>query len=246
MKALAPVRRNRVKDAIRQGSKARGIHMTFASPSVIELLGMLDFDFVYLDAEHGRFDLSEIEEACRAAEISDLTVIARVPPGMLALIGTYLDRGVQGIIVPHVSSAEEAAAAVEATFFRPRGFRSNGGARADRYWLGGGDFQEYFAEVNENTTLSIQIEDRKAVENLDEILQVPGIDYYTIGKNDLSASYDQPRLVKGFSAPMGELVASLEQRIRAAGFPMKDDVMTLGRVKDFIVEGGHRFLNTAA
>lgn len=243
MRALPSVRQNRIRQAMEGGRRARGFHMIFPSPNIIELLGSLDFDFVYLDGEHGCFELSDIEEACRAAEISDITVAARVPTD--TSVGPYLDRGVQSIIVPHVKTAEQARQVVDATFFRPKGMRSNGGARADRYWLPIDDYEAHFEAVNANTTLTIQIEDREAVDNLADILTVQGIDYYTIGKNDLSSSYGMPRLATGFPPELRELVAGLEKSVRDAGFPMKDDVMTLARVKDLLVKGGRNFLDAA-
>lgn len=243
MKALPPVRTNRVKQAILQGRRARGFHMIFPSPHTIELLGTLDFDFVYLDAEHGRFDLRDVEDACRVAELGDLTVVARVPAATGSVISLFLDRGVQGIVVPHVSTAQDVREAVDACFFRPKGYRSSGGARADRYWTFEGDFEDHFALANANTTLSIQIEDRRAVDNLDEILAVPGVDYYTVGKNDLGTSYDYPRLRGATYPDLEKLVQSVVQRIRDAGGLMKDDVMALGRVKDFILAGGRDFMD---
>ena len=99
---------NAVKDAAASGRRVRGIHMTFAAPAVIEVLAAVELDFVYIDGEHGCFDWRDIEAACLAAERHQLTPIARIPDAIAATITRFLDRGVSGIVAPHIESLDAA------------------------------------------------------------------------------------------------------------------------------------------
>jgi 2-keto-3-deoxy-L-rhamnonate aldolase RhmA len=118
---------NAVKAAAANGTVIRGIHLTFSAPSIIEILAPAGLSFVYIDGEHGNFDGRDIEASCLAAERHGLTLIARVPDRSAATITRFLDRGVAGIIVPHVESVAEAREAIDATYFAPLGSRSFGG-----------------------------------------------------------------------------------------------------------------------
>ncbi len=243
MPATRPtVRSNRLKAAIASGRRALGFHMSAAMPDVIEQLGNLAFEIVYLDGEHGRFDLDGIENCCRAAELYDLTVIARVPHIDANLISQYLNLGVQGIIVPHVSRRADMQAVVDACFFEPTGHRPGGGSRSNRFWHAADDLPAAMAALNDNITVSVQIESREAVDNLEDILDVGHVDYFTVGKSDLAQSYGFPRIKGPAPKALTAIVDGVEQRIRARGGRLKDDVMTLGRVRDFIMDGGKRFV----
>ncbi|MET0741935.1 MAG: aldolase/citrate lyase family protein [Microvirga sp.] len=235
-------RLNAVTRAIGENRKAVGFHMTFPSVPFIEILGAEGFELIYLDCEHGSFEHREIEESCRAAEGSGLTVIARVPRCDPVLISRYLDTGVQGIVVPHVSSAREARAAVEACFYPPLGRRPFASARVAGYRTDIRDFASYSAHANANVTLSIQIEDRQAVENLDEIAGIDGIDYFTIGKNDLNLDLGYGRRSDGFVPEVQDVIDSVERTLATRGRRLKDDVMILGRARDFILSGARAFM----
>src|ERR1700755_3655817 len=95
---------NRIKAAMRAGRKAYGYTLSFPSPWVIDILGQLDFDFVFIDGEHGPFDLVQLEDLCRTAERYNLTTIARVPDIGSSTILRYLDRGIMGILGPHIAT----------------------------------------------------------------------------------------------------------------------------------------------
>jgi 2-keto-3-deoxy-L-rhamnonate aldolase RhmA len=236
------IRANRLKTAMGQGRVAPGIHLGFSAPAIIERLAVLGFELLYLDGEHGDFSLGDIAACCRAAELHDLTVLARVPEIDANLISQYLNAGVQGIIVPHVETRPQAEACVDACFMEPMGHRPNGGSRSNRYWHGIDDLAAAMGEVNANVTLTIQLESKRSIDNLDDIMAVRGIDYYTIGKNDLAQSLGLPRLRGRFPEALDRIVGDAEAKIRSAGGRMKDDVMRLGRVNDFLMEGGRRFL----
>jgi 4-hydroxy-2-oxoheptanedioate aldolase len=122
---------NAVKDAAATGRRVRGIHMTFAAPSVIEVLAVVELDFVYIDGEHGCFDWRDIEAACIAAERHQLTPIARIPDASSATITRFLDRGVRGLVAPHIESLDAARSVIESMYFAPMGQRSFGAGRPE-------------------------------------------------------------------------------------------------------------------
>ena len=115
----------------RAATRIRGIHLTFAAPAVIEVLAAGDLQFVYIDGEHGCFDWRDIETACIAAERHDLTPIARMPDSSSATITRFLDRGVRGIVAPHVESVDDARRLIDAAYFAPLGNRSFGAGRPE-------------------------------------------------------------------------------------------------------------------
>src|SRR5205814_10284346 len=110
---------NRVKAAMRTRRKAYGYNLSFPSPWVIDILGKLDFDFVFIDGEHGPFGLDQLEDLCRTAERYNLTTIARVPDIGSSTILRYLDRGIMGILGPHIATEADARQLVRACYFGP-------------------------------------------------------------------------------------------------------------------------------
>ena len=136
---------NRIKAAMRAGRKACGYGLTFPSPWVIDILGKLDFDYVFIDGEHGPFDLERLEDLCRAAERYHLTTFARVPDIGSSTILRYLDRGIMGILGPHIATEADARQLVRACYFGPLGERSFGGNRGTDYNAGIPDKAAYTA-----------------------------------------------------------------------------------------------------
>ena len=108
---------NRVKAAMRASRKAYGYSLSFPSPWVIDILGKLDFDYVFIDGEHEPFGLDQLEDLCRTAERYNLTPIARVPDIGSSTILRYLDRGIMGILGPHIATEADARQLVRACYF---------------------------------------------------------------------------------------------------------------------------------
>ena len=127
---------NRIKAAMRAGRKAYGYNLSFPSPWVIDILGKLDFDFVFIDGEHGPFGLDQLEDLCRTAERYNVTTIARVPDIGSSTILRYLDRGIMGILGPHIATEADARQLVRACHFGPLGERSFGANRGTDYNAG--------------------------------------------------------------------------------------------------------------
>jgi 4-hydroxy-2-oxoheptanedioate aldolase len=149
----------------------------------------------------------------RAAEVFDITPLARIPDHDDATILRFLDRGVQGIIVPHVNTSEQAAAVAGAARYYPEGHRGAASGRAHDYNV---KFNrvESARWINAQTLVVAMVEETEAVDNLDAILSVPGIDVIHVAANDLSQSMGNPG-AEAVRAMMSRVV----EKISAAGKP---------------------------
>jgi len=231
---------NRVKAALRAGRASYGFTLPFPSPWVIEILGKLTFEYVFIDGEHGPFDLTQLEELCRTAERYNLTPVARVPDIGSSTILRYLDRGIRGIMGPHIATAADARQLVRACYFGPLGERSFGGNRGTDYNAMIADKAAYYREANEQMLVVALLEDVAVIDNLDAILAVPGIDLYSIGPNDFAQSLgypgqpDHPEVVK--------TMQEITRRIQQAGRTMQADVMKGAWVTEMLIDAGRRTL----
>jgi 2-keto-3-deoxy-L-rhamnonate aldolase RhmA len=169
-----------------------GFNLTFASPDLVEFMGRLGFDYVFIDAEHFSFDPETIQSIARVAELANILPMARVPKNDPQLIQSYLETGILGIVVPHIKTAFEAEKMVEAVKYFPLGKRGvSTRSRAAGYGLTDPPLR-YFELTNQQTIVIPMIEEAEAVKNLPEILLVPGIDYIDIGPSDLAMSMGHP------------------------------------------------------
>jgi 4-hydroxy-2-oxoheptanedioate aldolase len=207
-------RENRMKRLIKSNKPAYGVSVQFPSADIVEMIGGLGFDWVMLDAEHGSITPDNIGAMIMAAEISGITPIVRPEKNDPAVINKYLDRGAMGVQVPHVNTAAEARAVVEACLYHPQGSRGLGGGRmADFGW--GVPTSEYVVNANRETLVCVQIEDIAAVDNIDEILAVPDIDVFFVGPTDLAQSMGHPG--NNGHPEVQEVIEGIFERINAAG-----------------------------
>ena len=233
---------NAIKRAIAEKRTIRGLHLTFAQPSIIELMAIVGIDYVYLDGEHGAFDNRDIEYACVTAERHGVTPIARMPDPSAPTICRFLDRGIKGIVVPHVDTIETAREVVDAAYFGPVGNRSFGGNRP-KFSAGIADMPAHLAECNEDICVSIMIETRGALAAAAAIAALPGIDYMSFGLNDLAQSLGHPGNPKA-----DEVVAAVSRAsgaIRAQGKPVREDFIVVGWVNEILVQGARRVFGIA-
>ncbi len=177
--------KNVVKRKIRAGEATVGNWVSLPSPSIVEILAEIGMDWLVLDTEHGPFGEEILEDMMRALRGTGVVPIVRVAETDPALIKKALDRGAQGIICPLVNSAEEARLAVSACKYPPEGIRGVAGTRASDY---GRNLDTYFRTWNEEVLVICQIETRAALENVEEIAAVPGVDMLFVGPFDLSAN----------------------------------------------------------
>jgi len=195
------MRANRVKRILSEGGLAIGTHVGgIADPQIVEIIGLAGFDAALIDMEHTSFDLRDIQLMVMAAERVGVTPIVRTPGFDPAFILRLLDMGVQGIQVPHVSKASTAREAVGAVRYPPQGER--GMAASSRATdFGKTKLLDHMAASNKEITLACMIEDVEAIENIEEIAAVEGVDLLAVGPSDLSRSLgvsghpDHPKLV---------------------------------------------------
>jgi 2-dehydro-3-deoxyglucarate aldolase len=160
-----------------------GTILTLPTPELAEICSHAGFDWLFLDMEHGLLDIPAVQRLAQVA--GDCPCVVRVPAGDSTNIQRALDAGVAGVIVPQVNSAEQAAWAVRQAKYPPVGDRGTGVTRAHDY---GARFTEYVTHANAEVTIIIQAEHIRAVEQIDSILTVDGVDAVIIGPYDLSAS----------------------------------------------------------
>jgi 2-keto-3-deoxy-L-rhamnonate aldolase RhmA len=172
---------------IRSGDAAIGTLITTGSAENADVLAACGFDWLFLDCEHGALDAAQAQLILQVVGRRIPTII-RVPENADVSLKKTLDLGCEGVIVPMVNTAEDARRAVTAAKYPPLGSRSAGIARAHGY---GAEFASYVAEANTHTSVIIQIEHVQAVENVQQILQVDGIDGVFIGPYDLSGSMNR-------------------------------------------------------
>ena len=201
----------RLKDKLAAGRPATVIAPFASSAGLVELLGHMGFDGVFLDGEHGPAGWEAVEDMARAADLAGYSSVMRVQSNDAATITRALDRGVSGIQVPHVNTRAEAEAAVQRAKFAPLGHRGWSGWRG-ALGIAPGD---YARVANEQTLVVIMLEEVGALDNLDEILEVDHVDVFFVAPGDLAQSMGVPGEM---SHP--RLTSAIEdalRRIRAAG-----------------------------
>jgi len=201
------IRPNRVKQRLAAGQVATILAGT-NDADLIDQLGPLGADGVWLEGEHGGVDYADLGNLTRACDLWGVTSVVRVMDNDYATIYRTLDRGAQGIVVPHVNTRAEARAVVEAAKFAPLGKR---GMFTSRQGFGVGD---YLKTANDQSLLIVLIEDIVAVGNLDEILAVDHIDVFFVAPSDLATSMGHignvghPDVQKTIDSAIGKIVGS--------------------------------------
>jgi 2-dehydro-3-deoxyglucarate aldolase/4-hydroxy-2-oxoheptanedioate aldolase len=173
------------RDKIGRGQVCTGTFITCTDPTITEALCGVS-DFVWIDTEHNALTLETVQAHLMATKGSDTAGLVRVPWNDPVLIKPVLDIGADGVIVPLVRTAEDVRRAVAACLYPPQGIRGFGPRRASGYGRLGGP--EYCRLANESIIIVAQIEHVEAVQNLDEILAVPGLTSIVVGPNDLAGS----------------------------------------------------------
>ncbi len=184
--------KNRMKQKLLSGQPAFGVSVMFPSPHAVDMVGRLGFDWTLIDCEHGSASPESVELMAMAAEGAGITPIARPQRNSPEEILRLLDRGVMGVQVPHVITADDAKRAVEAARYAPLGNRGLGaGIRAAGYNFGVPPL-DYMKDASHEILVCVQIEDAEALVNLDAILRVEGVDVFFLGPSDLAQSLGFP------------------------------------------------------
>ena len=179
----------KIKDKIRNDQASIGSWMSMAHPSIAEILSMAGYDWVVIETEHTAIDVSEVLRMVIAIEQRGSIPLVRLAWNDPIQAKAVLDSGAAGVLVPSINTKEDARLAVKMTKYPPLGFRGVGLARAQGY---GENFDEYIDNANSDGLLIVQIEHIDAVQNIEEILSVEGIDGTFIGPYDLSMSLGVP------------------------------------------------------
>ena len=183
---------SRLRELLAASQLALGVSVMIPSPHVVEMVGALGFDWVLIDCEHGAIGPESVELMAMAAQGAGISAVARPPSADPGDILRLVDRGVDGIQVPHVGSADEAARVVAAVRFAPFGTRSLAvGTRAGGYGLAGTQ-ADHAAAAHRDVLTCVQVEDVAALAHVDAIARVPGVDVVFFGPSDLSASLGHP------------------------------------------------------
>jgi len=231
----SPDLKNALKAKMKKGEVTIGSTVSIGHPDIAETLGQTGYDWILIDTEHAPLEVGTVQGLLQAMSGSKSVPIVRVAWNDMVLIKRALDIGAYGIIVPWVNSKEEAERAVQAIRYPPKGLRGFGPRRAALF------DPDYVATAEKELILGVQIETKKAIDNLEEILSVDGIDAAVIGPADLSFSmgmlmqYDNPK----FNAALDKVVAAAKKHHVAAGFLAVDNVER--RVKQ-----GFTWLNVSA
>jgi 2-keto-3-deoxy-L-rhamnonate aldolase RhmA len=176
--------KNELKRRLKAGEQLFGTWITVESPMMTEMMSSLGFDYFVIDTEHAPLDILTAQTLIQAMRPDTKTTpIVRVWWNELVAIKRALDIGAYGVLVPWVNNKEEAELAVKATRYGSDGLRGNGPRRASMF------DPDYLQTANQEIMVVVQIETKQAVENIEEICSVEGVDATYIGPADLSTSY---------------------------------------------------------
>lgn len=203
---------NNFKRAITAGERQIGLWCTLSSPYAAEAVAGSGFDWLLLDTEHSPNELDTVLGQLQAVAAYPTSAVVRPAWNDPVLIKRFLDIGAQTLLLPYVQDAEEAKRAVSSMRYPPGGFRGVGGTtRATRF----GRVKDYASRCEEELCLLVQVETRTALDNLDAIAEVDGIDGVFIGPADLAASLGH--LGSPSHPEVVEAVCDAIRRIRALG-----------------------------
>ncbi len=172
------------KSKLQRGEVLIGAVVSLPAPEVAEIMSLVGYDFIWLDTEHTPNNMAQVQTLMQAAGGRCASVV-RVPENADGWIKKALDMGPEGIMIPQIRTAAEAQQAVKRCLYPPAGTRGVGLARAHQYGM---NFQGYVESANEELAIILQIEHIQAVENIEAIVQVPGIGALLVGPFDLSGS----------------------------------------------------------
>jgi 4-hydroxy-2-oxoheptanedioate aldolase len=197
-----------VKRRLMAGETVFGSFFKVDSPTIAELYGLAGFDFLILDAEHGCLSHSQIENLVRTCELMGMSSVVRTPDAEEANLLHVLDSGASGIQVPSLKSASEVRDVIRKAKYWPVGER--GSARACRA-AGYGTMADYEQRANAETLVSVHVENKEMVEDIEALCQIDELDVLFIGPGDLSASLGHPG-----NAGHPDVVAAIDRVIEVA------------------------------
>ena len=220
-----------MKQRLRQHQPLIGTLITIPSPDVAEIMARVGFDYLWIETEHAPMGFVHAQSLIQAAG-GRCPCLVRIPDKQEVWVKKALDTGCDGIIVPQIRSAAEARRIAEWSLYPPEGQRSVGVSRAHGYGMG---FQDYVASANRELVIVVQAEHADAVEEIDAIAAVPGIDAVLVGPYDLSGSLgvlgevDHPRVL--------EAIERVRRACQAAGVPLGIFAPDVAMARDYVEQG---------
>ncbi|NOZ28211.1 MAG: aldolase [Chloroflexi bacterium] len=204
------MRDNKVRAALKRGEPVIGTMVAeMRSPAIALLFANAGFDFMFIDMEHGAYDLATVSDIIKVARLAGIVPLVRVPDGRYHFIARVLDAGAMGVMVPRVETREQVEQAVAALRYPPVGVRGCSTAKGNSDYRGG-PLWEFTQHANENILAVMQIERKAAIEHIDDLLSVPGVDVALIGPADLTLSLGAP-------SPQDPMVQEAIQKVVDAG-----------------------------
>jgi 2-dehydro-3-deoxyglucarate aldolase len=219
------------RQRLRAGESLIGTMVTLPTAATAEILADAGFDWLFVDAEHGPLDTADILGILQAVG-HRVPCIVRVPQCDEAWIKRVLDLGAQGILGPQTNTPETVAEVVQYARYAPIGSRGVGLARAHGY---GFQFDEYVASANRHVAVIVQAEHKVAVENIDAIVAVAGIDAVLLGPYDLSASFGKMGQIND-----PEVTAAIDRVVttcKSAGIPTGSFGVTADAIREYREQG---------
>jgi 2-dehydro-3-deoxyglucarate aldolase len=226
------LRENWVKGKLAAGEATVGSWITIAHPTVGEVMAQAGFDWLAIDMEHGIVGIESVQTLIQAMSGTPVVPLVRVPWNDQVIIKQVLETGAMGLVIPLVRSAEEARAAVAASRYPTAGIRGIGCQRPAGF---GAWFQEYLQKANSSIMIVVQIEHIAALDRLEEILSVEGVDAILIGSNDLSASMGL--LGQPTHPDVQEVVNTIRETAKRTGVPSGIIAATPADANKRITEG---------
>ena len=202
---------DRLREKLEGGRLCFGTHCSTTDADFYEMCGLLGYDYIWIDNEHAGMTQPMIKNAIIATNAGGCSAFVRVPDHQMAHIKPVIECGPDGVIFPMVNTAQQAEQCVSICTYPPRGIRGFGPLRAIDYGTKG--FEEYVAGVDSSFLKIMQCEHVEAVKNLDEILEVPGVDAIICGPMDLSASAG--KMGQYFDPEVRELMQAIIDKCKA-------------------------------
>lgn len=232
------MRENALRKKLSKGENALGLWSMLGSEAVVEMAAPLGFDWILIDCEHGVASIDALAGLLRALNGSKMTSIVRMPGAdNPAGFKRVLDAGAEGVLVPLIYSADQVKGIVSACRYPPKGTRGIAPGRAHQY---GYDFMDYLLKSNSEILVFVQAETREAIENIDEIMAVDGLDGVLIGPMDLSVALKEPFEFKSpeFRAATDKVLQAAKRSGKYAGFYCNDEAEAKVRLAE-----GFQFVN---
>ena len=182
---------NGLRRALESGETVFGAAAATYSPTVVEILGDVGLDYVWVDLEHGGpspYDSTALAELTRAAEAGDIELLVRLPEPEPALVRKVLDAGVRTILLPRIETADQLRPAVEAAYFAYDGDVGDRGVGVGRSGTWAGYVDNFVGGEDREVLVGTMIENQRAVDNIEDILSIPRLGFAFVGPADLSMS----------------------------------------------------------